>query len=399
MWQKTCFLTSFIGGYMRKYNIPFFKPSITSKEKKACLQVLNSGWLTTGSITLQFEKEFADFVNAKNAFAVSSASAGLHLGLHAANLPPQSRIILPSYTFAASAHAVLQAGYLPIFLDIEKNGFNIDPQQMEDILKKPPVPIRGIMPVHIAGESCDMHSILSIAKKHNLFVIEDAAHAFPAKKNSSFLGTIGDVGVFSFYASKTLTTAEGGMIITNNDKLARRIRIARTHGLEKDAWFRYHHTSYHPYDIIAKGFKYNLPDLLSAIGRVQLSRAWSMHESRKRISSWYRNFFSNSEFFILPKESHDHAWHLFIVRLRLEALRISRDVFMNTMKKKGISSSVHFLPLHMTKYFSRWPAPYPLIHTEQRYKEVLSLPLFCSLRKKQVQYITQTMKTIATVYS
>ena len=278
-------------------NIPFSPPDITEAEIEAVAEALRSGWITTGKVTLEFEKEFAKKLNVPHALAVNSATSGLILALEACKIGPGDKVLTTPYTFTATASAARHLNGHVVYADIEKDSYNISPEAIEQKLKEDKT-IKVIVPVHIAGNLCDMKTICEIAKKYDVKVVEDAAHAFPSKAQTGYAGTLGDAGVFSFYATKTMTTAEGGMITTNNDEIASRIALMRMHGIDRPVWDRYtSDKASWEYDIVAPGFKFNLPDVLAAIGRVQLSKANTFYEKRKKIAEQYTKAFQNVDFF------------------------------------------------------------------------------------------------------
>ena len=271
----------------KKMKVPFFKPSIGDEEKNAVLEVMSSGWLTTGKVTHEFESEFAEYVGSKHALAVNSNTSGMILAMEACGVKAGKAVITTPYTFVSTAASAIHLGGDVFFADTEKDSYSISPDSIEEILKKDTGhKVVAIVPVHVAGNLCDMKRINELAKKYStkenkIFVIEDAAHSFPSKTAAGFAGTLGDIGVFSFYATKTMTTGEGGMVTTNDDALASRMTKMRLHGMDRDAWDRYtSDKASWEYDIIAPGFKSNLPDVLSAIGREQLKKADDFRKSR-----------------------------------------------------------------------------------------------------------------------
>ncbi len=381
--------------------IPFFTPSFSKEEEEAVCRILKSGWLTTGKETLAFEKEFADFVNCKFALAVNSASSGLILAMEAVGIKNGTKIITSPYTFASTATAALRLGGEVVYADIEKASYSIDPNKIEDLLKKDKT-IKAIVPIHIAGNICNMKEINYLAEKYGAAVIEDAAHSFPSKienagkqyayagEHDVYAGTLGTIGVFSFYATKTITTGEGGMICTNDEEIANRIKPLRSHGIDRAIWDRYTDTrASWQYDLSKLGWKFNLPDILSAIGRVQLKKAESFYENRKRIAQKFNEAFKNNPQFILPPDGKGNAWHLYILRLNLGALKINRDEFIIELQKKGLGVSVHFIPHFKMSYFkNRYnlnDSDFP--ESNLKFLQSLSLPFFPSMTDEQVDYV------------
>ena len=381
---------------MNKF-IPFFKPSFSKAEEEALLRVLHSGWLTTGCETLAFEKEFAEFVNIKHALACNSASSGLILAMEALGVKPGKKILTTPYTFISTATSAIHLGGDVSYVDIEKDSYNMDANLLEDKLKKDK-DIACIVPIQIAGNVCNMKDILSLAKKYNVFVIEDSAHAFPAKTELGYAGTLGDAGVFSFYATKTITTGEGGMVCVKDDEVAKRITTMRSHGMDRSAWDRYtSEKASYMYDIIDVGWKFNLPDILSAIGREQLKKANDFCEKRKKIAKEFSKEFSNYEFFKLPPDGDGNAWHLYLLRINEEMLKITRDEFIEKLQQEGLGISVHFIP-HFEFTFIKnnykigredFPESY------QKFKETISLPFYPDMQKEDIEFVLEKVIKVA----
>ena len=376
--------------------IPFAIPAIEQEEKDAVINVLNSGWITTGKVTLEFETEFAKKLNVPYALAVNSATSGLILALEACKIGPGDKVLTTPYTFISTATSCLHLGAEVVYADIEKDSFNIDPEKIEEQLAKDSS-IKAIIPVHIAGNICDMKKICAIAKKYDVYVIEDAAHAFPAKSVDGWAGTFGDMGVFSFYATKTITTAEGGMVVTSNPELAQRMTTMRLHGIDRNVWDRYtSKKASWQYDVVDAGFKFNLPDILSAIGIEQLKKADFFLEKRKRIVEKYNQEFSKYDFFILPPDSDGNAWHLYLLGLNLSKLKIDRDEFGNLLQESGIGISMHFIPHYK---FSLWKGRTDLSekyfpNAEEHFLRTISLPLWPGMTETMVQKVIDTVVKI-----
>lgn len=381
--------------------IPFALPKIGEEEEAAALRVLRSGWLTTGKETQAFEREFAAYVNAPHAAAVNSATAGLHLALEALGVGPGDRVLTTPYTFTATAEVIRYLGAHPVFVDIEPDGFNIDPELLERELESGNGKPAAIVPVHIGGQPCRMDRILELSRSYGVPVVEDAAHAFPVRTPDGYLGTLGEIGVYSFYATKTITTGEGGMLVTGNDEIARRVRIMRLHGIDREIWDRY--TSKKPawqYEVVEAGFKYNMTDLAAAIGREQLRKAEAFLEERRRIAAQYRAAFEDREYLVLPPDTEHHAWHLFILRLVPEKLSIGRDELIEKLSEAGIGTSVHYIPLHLMPYYARTydlsPGDFP--RSTARFAEVMSLPIYPGLTQERILYIIRTVLQIGDHY-
>ncbi len=386
------------------FNVPFFKPSIGEEEKKAVLEVLDSGWLTTGKIAHEFEKEFADFVGSKHALAVNSNTSGMILAMEACGVKENTVVITTPYTFVSTAASAIHLGARVAFADIEKDSYSISVESIEKILQNDTENrVVAIVPVHIAGNVCDMEKICALAKKYStksrkIRVIEDAAHSFPSKTKNGFAGTLGDAGVFSFYATKTITTGEGGMVTTNDDNLAKRMTQMRLHGMSRDAWDRYTSPKASwEYDIIAPGFKSNLPDVLAAIGREQLKKALSMFEKRKKIAIRFNEAFKNLDFLRLPPDGDGNAWHLYLIRLIPEKLKISRNDFMKELQEMGLGVSMHFISIHR---FSWWKENYgqynekTLPNAENATANTITLPFFPDMTEKEIERVIFVVKEV-----
>jgi dTDP-4-amino-4,6-dideoxygalactose transaminase len=359
--------------------LPFALPDIGEEEINEVVDSLRSGWLTTGPKTKQFEMDFAAFAgDAAETIAVNSATAGLHLALEALGIGPGDEVIVPVYTFTSTAEVVRYLGAEPVFVDMDPETFNIDPAKIITALTSR---TKAIIPVHFAGLSCAMDEIMAIARKNSLKVIEDAAHALPTTFNGRLIGAQeSDATVYSFYATKTITTGEGGMIVTRNAELARRCRVMRLHGISRDAFDRYTSTkpSWH-YEVVAPGFKYNMTDLAASLGIQQLKKVHMFQRKRAALAARYDEAFHELPVMLPPQaRSGDmHAWHLYVLRFT-DAVNVSRDRFIELMAEGGVGCSVHFIPLHLHPY---WRDRYNLkaedfpqaFHT---YQCAVSLPIY-----------------------
>lgn len=384
---------------IRQKQIPFARPLIGPEEEEAVLRVMRSGWLTTGPETQAFEQEFADYIGSRHALAVNSATAGLHLCLEAIGLSKDDLVITSSFTFAATAEVIRYLGAHPVFVDIEKNSFNLCPYEVEEALKVYGRRVKAIIPVHIGGLLCDMVALREISQKFDIPLIEDAAHAFPVKSESGFGGNLGAAGVFSFYATKTITTGEGGMITTNSDKIAERAKTMRLHGISRLSWDRYCSVkSSWAYEVIEPGFKYNMPDILAAIGRIQLNKAAALKSERKKLAECYLNHLSDTRGLIMPPsdETGDHAWHLFSLRLDESKLNITRDQLIDQLQNAGIGTSVHFIPLHLMPYYKKSYnlKANDLPRTMKAFHQIVSLPLYPGLSKDDQERIINKIKDL-----
>ena len=376
--------------------VPFHRPSIGQEEFDAVRRVLNSHWLTTGPAVQQFEREFAAYIGCKHALAVTSATAALQLALDAIGLREGDEVLIPTYTFASTGEVVTYFGARPVLCDSIPGGFNIDPNDVEARIT---AKTRAIIPVHISGEPCDLDAIHSIAKRHHLHVIEDAAHSLPAAFQGRRIGTISELTAFSFYATKTITTGEGGMIVTDNDDFADRITRMRLHGISGDAWKRYSKEGSWYYEILAPGFKANMCDLLAALGSAQLAKCDHFAQRRRSIAESYCRAFAGMEELQLPsmpRKGTEHAWHLFILRIRPEMLSIHRNEFVEQLKKKGIGTSVHFIPLHLHPFYKSayGYASGDFPNAEESYSRCLSIPIFPDMSESELNRVVRSVSDV-----
>jgi dTDP-4-amino-4,6-dideoxygalactose transaminase len=390
---------------MNPINIPFHRPTIDQDEIDEVVQTLKSGWLTTGPRTTAFEQEFKTYVGAPYAQAVNSCTAGLHLSLAGMGIGPGMEVITTPLTFCATVNVILHSGATPVLADVGPDG-NIDP---EAVASRITAKTRAIMPVHLAGLPCQMSSIWDLARRHGLRVIEDAAHAAGARYDgepigaaNSFSGNHSDAAVFSFYATKNLTTGEGGMITTANDALAEKAKILCLHGISKNAWDRYTDRGHWFYDVLFPGFKYNLTDLQSAIGLHQLKKLNQFIETRTRYAKLYNELLGGVDELELPPDRPNcrHAWHLYVLRLRLEDLTITRDEFITALRERGIGSSVHFIPIPLHRFFAVF-ANRPENQCPRAlalYPRLVSVPLYPAMSEGQIEYVANTAREIVQKY-
>ncbi|HPQ52853.1 MAG TPA: DegT/DnrJ/EryC1/StrS family aminotransferase [Spirochaetota bacterium] len=376
--------------------IPFHRPSITEDEIEAVAGILRSGWLTMGKETIRFEEAFRKFTGAQHALAVNSCTAALHLSLVAAGIEKGDEVILPVLNFISSAEVIAYCGGVPVFVDVNRDDHNIDTHLIEEKITEN---TRAIMPMHFGGQPADMDSILCIAEKHALHVIEDAAHALPSIYGNTIVGSIGDATCFSFYATKTLTTGEGGMITTDNDEWADRIKSLRLHGITHDAWKRYSREGSWIYDVRFLGYKYNTTDFNAALGLVQLARQSQLQKKREAVAAMYTEAFSEVEELIPFKIKKDRSssWHLYPLKLRTELLTITRDEFIDEMKSRGISTSVHFIPIHHFSFYKNagyGSGEFP--ETDWIFERTVSLPIYPDLVEDEIAYIIENVIDIIT---
>lgn len=396
--------------------VPFLRPELGKDEELEVIATLRSGWLTTGPRVRRFEHDFAAAVNAKHAVAANSCTAALHLSVEALGLKAGQCVLVPTMTFAATAEVVRYLGATPILVDCDPQTGNIDLEDAErklDQLRRSRLPrkiaahnpVVGLIPVHVGGLMADVAAIKEFAARHDLWLIEDAAHAFPAAWRSTpdsawqrcGEGTA-DVSCFSFYANKTITTGEGGMAITDNSELADRMRLMSLHGLSHDAWGRYTGNGSWDYKIVAPGFKYNLTDIAAAIGIHQLERAEEMRFKREHVAVRYLDELAALEEIELPPIDPDriHAWHLFPIRLRLDRLSIDRNAFIEELKAEGIGLSVHWRPLHLHPYYEQtfgWRAEdFPV--ASNLWPRLISLPIFPDMREQEVDQVVRAIRKV-----
>ena len=371
-------------------DIPFHKPYITDDEINAATLCLRNGWLTMGPKTFEFEERFAAAVGGKYAVAVNSGTAALHLSLCCIDLKAGDEVIVPAMTFIATAEVVRYFGAKPVLADIEYNTHLIDAAKIrEKITPK----TKAIIPVHYAGQPCAMDEIMQIAEENNLTVIEDAAHAFPAFYKSRPVGSIGHITCFSFYATKTITTGEGGMAVTDNREWADKMRILRLHGISKNAWNRYTKDGSWKYDVTMNGFKYNITDIASAIGIAQLDKTDFLTMERLRLSARYNELFEGKEQFVTYKIAEDRksAWHLYPLKMLAENSKTTRDELAEELKKRGIMTSVHFIPLyHFSAYDDAGTSlDYPVCETV--FKQTISLPLYVGMKDEDINSVAKAV--------
>jgi dTDP-4-amino-4,6-dideoxygalactose transaminase len=396
-------------------NIPFFRPTLGPEESAAVLSVIESGWLTTGKTVKRFEAEFGQAVGARHAIALNSATAALHLGLEALGLKAADAVLVPTHTFAATAEVVRYLGATPILVDSDEQSLFIDLRDAADKMAaaqagtllpgQGPLRVVGVMPVHVGGAMGDMSAVAAFARAHNLWVVEDAAHSFPAAYRANVQSpwircgeNTAAVTCFSFYANKTITTGEGGMAVTNDADLAARMRLMSLHGLSRDAWDRYSGGGTWDYRIIAPGFKYNLTDIAAAIGCTQLARAEEMRRQREGIALRYFERLAGVDEIELPANPTDriHAWHLYPIRLRLDQLRIDRAAFMEELRALGVTTSVHWRPLHLHPYYEQeygW-RPEQLPVATSVWPRLISLPLYPSMTDAEFDHVVSSVTAL-----
>ena len=378
---------------MSEIAVPFFRPSLGEEEIAAVVSCLRSGWLTTGPKTREFEEAFANHIGeGVAALAVNSATAGLHLALEALAIGPDDEVIVPTLTFTATAEVVRYLGARPVLVDIDPHTLCIDIQAFEDAITPK---TKAVMPVHFAGRPCDMTELNRIARRNGIKVVADAAHALPAFHAGVHVGhNDSDATVFSFYANKTMTTGEGGMLVARDPEVMARCRIMRLHGIDRDVFNRF--TSIQAgwlYDVVAPGYKYNLTDIASALGLVQLSRLASFHDRRTRLVGLYDEAFRDLPVILPPQaaKSDAHSWHLYILQLRDDA-PVGRDELISRLKQEGIGTSVHYRPLHQMTVWKTGIGNRRFVHADSYFGRCLSLPLFMDMREEEQAHVINAIR-------
>lgn len=383
----------------RGKDLSYFLPSIGTQEMKEVMDTLQSHWITTGPKTQKFTEQFRKYIGSQHAVAVNSCTAGLHLALVASGIGRGDEVITTPFTFVATVNVIMHVGATPVFVDIEPTTYNIDAKKIEKAITKK---TKAIIPVHFAGHPCEMNEIMRIARKHKLIVIEDAAHAVGASYKGKKIGTIGDFTSFSFYATKNMTTAEGGAVTTSDKKAAEDIEALALHGLSKHAWKRYFAEASWRYDAIFAGFKYNMTDIQSSLGIHQLRKLDGFLAKRGKIARAYSKAFSNMKELVVPtaKAYVKHPWHLYALRVNPEKLNITRDQFLEALVKEGIGRSVHFLPVHLFTFYKNTfgfkRGDFPI--AEYVGDNVFSLPLYPKMTSQDVSDVIRAVSRIVSYY-
>ena len=372
--------------------LPFSRPSIGEAEINKVVTCLKSGWITTGALSKEFEDKFCALTSAKQAIALNSATAGMHITLAASNIGAGDEIITPSLTFASTVNMIALRGATPVFVDVDYGTLNINARLIEEKITPR---TKAIIPVHFAGAPADMDKINQLARKHNLTVIEDAAHAVGTYYKGISAGGFGNIAIFSFHPIKNITTGEGGMITISDPLLEKKIRLLRFHGIERDAWKRYGKGGNPAYDITEPGYKYNLPDLLAALGLAQFERLGEINLRRTYLAKLYNEGLrgvSGIDLPQIPAYDHTHAWHLYIIKI----LALDRDEFMNKLAEYNIGYGLHFPPAHLLTYIQEKHSAEigPLRETERAADKIISLPLFPDMQDVDVQYVCEAIKEI-----
>jgi dTDP-4-amino-4,6-dideoxygalactose transaminase len=376
----------------------FGSPLVGEEEIAEVVATLRSGWLGTGPRTRRFEEDFRRYTRARHAIGLSSCTAGLHLALDVVGVGPGDVVLTSPLTFAATANVVVHHGAQPLFVDVDRQTMNIDPNRLEDALRALPGGAKAIIPVHMAGRPCDMDAILALARRYGTTVVEDAAHAIEAWYGEQKVGSIGDITAFSFYVTKNVCTGEGGMVTTERDDWAEEIRIRSLHGLSRDAWKRYSAEGFQPYETVYPGYKYNMADLQAALGIHQLARVEENLAVRQRHWRRYDEAFADLPEVTTPLEQDGvrHARHLYTILLDLDRLRLGRDAFISALKAEGIGSGVHFTALHLHRFyretFGHRPGEFP--NAEWIGERTVSLPLSAKLTDAEVADVIAAVRKV-----
>ncbi len=371
--------------------IPFHKTHTTEEETNAVVEAIKSGWLTMGPKTIEFENKFKEYIGSTEAVSMSSATAALHLALKAVGIKRDDEVIVPTNTFVATAEVVTYFDAIPVLCDIEEDTHNIDVSKIETLITDK---TKAIIPVHFAGQPCDMDEIYEIAKKYNLKVIEDAAHAIPSRYKGELIGNLNgtDITCFSFYATKTLSAGEGGMATTNNSDYTKSMKINRLHGISRDAWDRYTTKGAWYYEIVDNGCKYNTTDINAALGLVQLKKQDMLREKRAKVAQKYNEAFKNNKNIVIPyvKSDRETSWHLYVIKVD------NRDDVIEKLKENGVGCSVHFIPVHKHPYYKEKYGYkneiYPVAN--KVFEKSLSLPIFPDMHDEEINYVIQKVEEI-----
>lgn len=387
------------GNPVRKVRLPPFAPLIDDREIEEIIDSLKSGWITTGPKVKRFEEKFSEFLGCKNNIAVNSCTSAIHLSLAVNDFKNGDEVITTPFTFVSTVNMIEHQNLKPVLVDIDKDTYNLDPSKIEENITKN---TKAIIPVDYAGQPCDIDEIKKIAEEYDLIVIEDAAHAFGARYKGEKVGTLTDFTCFSFYATKNLTTAEGGMITTEDPDLIIKLKELSLHGMDHDAWKRYSETGSWHYDVKNIGFKYNMTDLQAALGIGQLEKFDEMQRRREEIAEKYNKSFKNIDEIITPYVRKDvkHAWHLYPIQVRDDLLSIDRDEFIEALNAEKVGSSVHFIPVHMFDYYKNKygfkPEDFP--KAKKVYEREISIPLYPKMKDEDVDDVIEAVKKIVEYY-
>lgn len=386
------------GKPIRENILVFGSPKIDEEEIEEVISTLKSGWIGTGPRVQKFEEKIKEYTQAKYAIALGSCTAALHLSMLASGIGKGDEVITSPMTFAATANSIVHTGARPIFVDIKKNTMNIDPDKIEDAITHN---TKAIMPIHFAGRPCDMDSIMGIARKYGLIVIEDAAHAIGSEYKSKKIGTIGDAACFSFYVTKNITTIEGGLVATNNENFADKVKILGLHGMSRDAWKRFSDEGFKHYFVNNAGFKYNMTDVQAAVGLRQLPKIEEWHNKRVEIWKKYDEAFRDLPVILPEKEEENtrHARHIYTIILKTEELKKDRDFILDALQKEGIGCGVHYTALHLHPFYRKFGyrrGDFP--DAEYIGERTITIPLSPKLTEKDVEDVIAAVRKVLNYY-
>jgi len=379
----------------RQKYLPFAVPHIDDKDIEEVTKALKSGWISSGPRKQEFEKRFSEYIGVRFAVAMNSCTAAMHTALVAKGIGEGDEVITTPFTFCSTVNVILHAGAKPVLVDIDPKTYCINPKLIEQAITEK---TKAVIPVHYGGQPCDMDAILKICKEHNLFCLEDAAHAVNAEYKGKKIGSFGDAAAFSFYATKNLTTSEGGMLVTNDEQLYEKASILSLHGLNRDAWKRYDREGSWYYEVEYPGYKYNMTDIQAALGLSQLEKINWLQKIRDKYVLMCNEAFGSLKEIVTPIETQNtkNSWHLYPIRINSECARISRNKFIEELAKLNIGTSVHFIPIHYHPYYKtilpNKKGDFPA--AEKVYEEIVSLPLYPSMKVEDVEYVIEAVKHV-----
>ncbi len=387
------------GTPVRDNALPFFRASLGESDIAKVIEVLKTGWITGGPATLGFENQLAAYTGARHVIAVSSCSEAMFLSLKALGVGPGDEVITTTLTFASTIHAIIHTGATPVLVDVEPVTLGMDPVAVEARISDK---TKAILPVHFAGQACNIKAICDLASRRGLYVVEDAAHSLGADVNGKQVGTFGDATAFSFYATKNITTAEGGAISTDDDDLASALKLWSYHGMSRDSWSRYTDKGSWFYQVVLPGYKCNMNDVLAALGQAQMEKLDHLLARRQEIAGRFTDAFAGSPHVTVPKvgPGNRHTWHLYVIQLNLPSLTIDRDRFINAMTAEGIGSSVHFIPVHTHPFYAGYLTKddkFPVC--EDYYRSCISLPIYPDMTESDIEDVVTAVNRIAHHYS
>jgi len=383
---------------VRDRPLPFFRAAVGEEDVEAVAEALRSGWLTSGPRAVELEQRLGEYLGVEHTVVVSSCSEAMLIALRALGIGPGDEVITSPITFASTVHAIIHNGATPVLADIEPETFGLDP---DDVRRRITPRTRAIMPVHFGGQACRIREIMAIANEHRLEVVEDAAHSFGARVDGELVGRFGRATAFSFYATKNLTTAEGGAITTQDEALARRLRLLGYHGMSRDSWSRYTDRGSWYYEVEVPGFKSNLSDLHASLGLTQLAKVDRLLEQRRAVAAALTDALGECDAVELPREypGNLHTWHLYVIRLRLDRLSAGRDEFIKALRAENIGTSVHFIPVYQHPFFKPYLGDGVFPAADDYYSRCISLPIFPDMSSDDVRDVATAVTRVAAHYA